>query len=70
MTDEYKITNQESFEINYKTNNYDVKFNVSFGEGKDSLVIHDEYERKNFKENYNIEVYEKQRRNTFGDQTL
>ena len=48
-----------SFEINYKTNNYDVKFNVSFGEGKDSLLILDEYERKNFKENYNIEVYEK-----------
>lgn len=59
MSGEYKISNQESFEINYKTNNYDVKFNVSFGEGKDSLVILDEYERKNFKENYNIEVYEK-----------
>lgn len=41
--------------INYETANHAVNFDISFGEGKDE---EDEKKRKNFTENYDVEVFE------------
>ena len=50
--------NASSIPINYVTGDYNISLNMTFGEGKDSEIVKNESERKNFKENYNIEVYE------------
>jgi hypothetical protein len=41
--------------INYETAKHTVNFDISFGEGKDE---EDEKKRKNFTENYDVEVFE------------
>jgi hypothetical protein len=42
----------------YESANHNVKFAISFGEGKDGDVFKIEKERKNFTENYDVEVFE------------
>ena len=51
-------TNATQIPVEYTTGDYSVRLNLNFGEGKDSEVYKNETERKNFKDNYNIEVYE------------
>ena len=51
-------TNATQIPVQYTTGDYSVRLNLNFGEGKDSEVYKNETERKNFKDNYNIEVYE------------
>lgn len=51
-------TNATQIPVEYTTGDYSVRLNLSFGEGKDSEVYKNETDRKNFKDNYNIEVYE------------
>lgn len=50
--------NASSIPLNYVTGDYNISLNMTFGEGKDSEIVKNESDRKNFKENYNIEVYE------------
>lgn len=49
---------ESSVAINYETANYTVKFDLSFGEGKDGAVFKNEKERKDFTKNYDVEVFE------------
>lgn len=49
---------ESSVAINYETANYAVKFDISFGEGKDGAVFKNEKERKDFTKNYDVEVFE------------
>ena len=51
-------TNTTLIPVKYTTGDYSVHLNLNFGEGKDSEVYKNETERRNFKDNYNIEVYE------------
>lgn len=44
--------------ICYTTANHTIKFDISFGEGKEDVDEISEYERKNFTKNYDIEVFE------------
>ena len=44
--------------INYATANHDIKFDITFGEGKEDIDGISEKERKNFTTNYDIEVFE------------
>ena len=44
--------------ICYNTANHVIKFDITFGEGKEDAEEISEYERKNFTNNYNIEVFE------------
>ena len=55
---EYNITNTNFININYNTNNHNINLDIKFGEGKDSDYYNEE-ERKDYKENYNVEIYEK-----------
>jgi len=47
-----------SIPVCYETANHNVKFAISFGEGKDGEVYKIEKERKNFTKNYDVEVFE------------
>ncbi len=44
--------------ICYNTANHNIKFCLSFGEGKEEEDCKDETERKNFSTNYDVEVFE------------
>lgn len=44
--------------VDYSTANHNIKFDISFGEGKDGAVCKNETERKKFSKNYDIEVFE------------
>jgi hypothetical protein len=44
--------------ISYNTANHNIKFCLSFGEGKEEEVCPDETERRNFSKNYDVEVFE------------
>jgi hypothetical protein len=44
--------------FNYDTANHNIKFDITFGEGKDGAVCKNEKERKNFSKNYDVEVFE------------
>jgi len=44
--------------ICYNTANHNIKFCLSFGEGKEEEVCPDETERRNFSKNYDVEVFE------------
>jgi hypothetical protein len=44
--------------INYKTANHAIKFDIIFGEGREDTYGVSEKERKNFINNYDIEVFE------------
>lgn len=44
--------------ICYNTANHDVKFSLSFGEGKEEEQSENETERKHFTKNYDVEVFE------------
>jgi|TARA_Y100000389_G_scaffold193749_1_gene222867 hypothetical protein len=57
-TMEYNITNTNFINIKYNTNNHNINLDIKFGEGKDSDYYNEE-ERKYYKENYNVEIYEK-----------
>jgi hypothetical protein len=47
-----------SIPVCYETAKHNVKFAISFGEGKDGEVYKIEKERKNFTKNYDVEVFE------------
>lgn len=47
-----------TIDISYSTSDYDVSFNLNFGEGLDSIIEADEKKRKNYTNSYNIEVFE------------
>jgi hypothetical protein len=47
-----------SIPVCYETANHNVKFDISFGEGKDGEVYKIEKERKNFTKNYDVELFE------------
>lgn len=47
-----------SLPISYNTANHNIKFCLSFGEGKEEDVCPDETERRNFSKNYDVEVFE------------
>ena len=51
-------TNATQIPVEYTTGDYNVNFNLNFGEGKDSEIYKNENERKRFTDNYTIEVYE------------
>ena len=44
--------------INYETANHAIKFDITFGEGKEDIDGISEKERKNFTNNYDVEVFE------------
>ena len=44
--------------INYETANHAIKFDITFGEGKEDADGISETERKNFTKNYDVEVFE------------
>ena len=44
--------------INYATASHDIKFDITFGEGKEDAYGIREKERKNFTKNYDVEVFE------------
>ena len=44
--------------INYETANHAIKFDITFGEGKEDVDEISEKERKNFTKNYDVEVFE------------
>ena len=44
--------------ICYNTANHDIKFSLSFGEGKEEDQSENETERKHFTKNYDVEVFE------------
>ena len=44
--------------INYETANHAIKFDITFGEGKEDIDGNSEKERKNFTKNYDVEVFE------------
>jgi len=44
--------------INYNTAKHDIKFDIMFGEGKEDTNGISEKERKNFTNNYDVEVFE------------
>lgn len=44
--------------IFYNTANHDIKFSLSFGEGKEEDQSENETERKHFTKNYDVEVFE------------
>ena len=47
-----------NIDINYKTANHSIKFDITFGEGKEDADGISETERKNFTKNYDVEVFE------------
>ena len=47
-----------SIPVCYETAKHNVKFAISFGEGKDGEVYKIEKERKNFTKNYDVELFE------------
>jgi hypothetical protein len=47
-----------NIDINYKTANHAIKFDITFGEGKEDADGISEMERKNFTKNYDVEVFE------------
>ncbi len=47
-----------SIPISYETANHKIKLTLSFGEGKDGDICKNEYERKRFSKNYDVEVFE------------
>jgi hypothetical protein len=51
-----KIENNIS--IDYTTANHNIKFDITFGEGKDGAIVKNEKERKNFSKKYDVEVFE------------
>jgi hypothetical protein len=53
------LTNTVSnIDINYKTATHAIKFDITFGEGKEDANGVSEKERKNFTKNYDVEVFE------------
>ena len=44
--------------ICYNTANHDIKFCLTFGEGKEEDQSENETERKHFTKNYDVEVFE------------
>lgn len=44
--------------VDYNTANHNIKFDITFGEGKDGAVCKIERERKKFTKNYDVEVFE------------
>lgn len=49
---------ESSIAINYETANHTVKFDISFGEGKEDVDGISEWARKSFTKNYDVEVFE------------
>ena len=47
-----------TIDISYSTADYDVSFNLNFGEGIDSIIETNEQKRKNYTNSYNVEVFE------------
>ena len=49
---------ESSIAINYETANHTVKFDISFGEGKEDVDGISEWARKSFVKNYDVEVFD------------
>ena len=49
---------ESSIAINYETAKHTVKFDISFGEGKEDVDGISEWARKSFAKNYDVEVFE------------
>lgn len=52
------ISYDNKISINYETNNYNISFDIKFGEGKDSLICENEKMRKEYTDDYPVEIFE------------